>query len=60
MHLAYSVLNQIAVDQQQLQGPQRDNELILRYLAYEEACDKYRNEIVAIQKYLPGWLPKFR
>ena len=60
MHLAYSTLNHIAEDRQQIQHHQSDNELVLRYLAHEKTCNKYRNEIAAIQKYLPGWLPKFR
>lgn len=29
----------------------------LRYQAYQDICNKYRHEIAAIQKYLPGWQP---
>jgi hypothetical protein len=32
-------------------------ELQLRYQAYQDICNKYRLEIAAIQKYLPGWRP---
>lgn len=28
-----------------------------RYQAYNDVCHKYRHEIAAIQKYLPGWQP---
>lgn len=29
----------------------------LRYQAYRDICNKYRREIAAIQKYMPGWQP---
>jgi hypothetical protein len=63
MHLAYSAINTThnsgpqSVDSIQHQN---NNELMLRYQAYQTACNKYSNEIAAIQKYIPGWLPKFR
>jgi len=59
MHLAYSA---IAANNNQPTGTQHqtDNEQLLRYQAYQQTCEKYRNEIAAIQKYIPGWLPKFR
>ena len=36
-----------------------DEQLRLRYEAYQAVCKKYRNEIADIQKYLPGWTPSF-
>ena len=29
----------------------------LRYQAYLQTCEKYRRDIAAIRKYLPGWTP---
>ncbi len=63
MHLAYSAINTINNSQPLPAGSnqhQYDNELMLRYQAYQTACNKYSSEIAAIQKYIPGWLPKFR
>ncbi len=62
MHLAYSALSTNDSNQQQsiAEQQQSGNELILRYRAYQTACNKYSREIAAIQKYIPGWVPKFR
>jgi hypothetical protein len=63
MHLAYSAINTISNGQPSSVGDdqhQNNNELMLRYQAYQTACNKYSSEIAAIQKYIPGWLPKFR
>lgn len=30
-----------------------------RYQAYQTICQKYRREIADIQKYIPGWQPRF-
>jgi hypothetical protein len=63
MHLAFSAINTINNSQHQLNNGQQDPtnvDLLLRYQAYQTACDKYSQEIAAIQKYIPGWLPKFR
>jgi hypothetical protein len=63
MHLAYSAINTNHNSGPQSAGSnqhQNENELILRYQAYQTACNKYSSEIAAIQKYIPGWLPKFR
>ncbi len=61
MHLAYSALNVNPISPASVTlQPDEQNELQLRYLAYQNTCDKYCNEIAAIQKYLPGWTPKFR
>jgi hypothetical protein len=58
MHIAYSALSNNHQKQNQL--PQPENELVLRYQAYQTACSKYSREIAAIQKHMPGWMPKFR
>ena len=63
MHIAYSAINIPNNGHHLAQGAnqyQNKNEQVLRYQAYQTACDKYSSEIVAIQKYIPGWLPKFR
>jgi hypothetical protein len=63
MHLVFSAINTINNNRHQLTNSQQDQpnaELLLRYEAYQTACDKYSQEIAAIQKYIPGWLPKFR
>jgi len=63
MHLAYSAITTIAVNQYLPDSEQSENlgnEIMLRYQAYQTACEKYSREISAIQKYIPGWLPKFR
>jgi hypothetical protein len=57
MHLVYSALSNL----NPLRGtdkPPADN-LLIRYKAYQATCNKYNSEIIAIQKYLPGWRPAF-
>ena len=36
-----------------------NNEYGERYRGYYAACQKYQQEIIAIQKYIPGWQPPF-
>jgi hypothetical protein len=62
MHLAYSAISTTNTNPQQnnMQQHEPENETLLRYKAYQVTCDKFSHEIVAIQKYLPGWVPKFR
>ena len=63
MHLAFSAINTNDTIRHQLTSDQQDQpnaDLLLRYQAYQTACDKYSREIAAIQKYIPGWLPEFR
>ncbi|QEM09295.1 hypothetical protein [Mucilaginibacter rubeus] len=36
-----------------------EQEVLQRIEGYRMACEKYRDEIAAIQKYMPGWLPSF-
>jgi hypothetical protein len=58
MHLIHSALGPL--QQNVAQTNQDPTELQVRYRAYLEACDKHRDTIADIQKYLPGWMPKFR
>jgi hypothetical protein len=37
-----------------------DEQLQQRLEAYRAACQKYEQEILAIQKYMPGWAPEFK
>jgi len=37
-----------------------DRNLQQRLEAHQAACQKYQQEIIAIQKYLPGWTPAFK
>jgi hypothetical protein len=62
MHLAYSAISTTNTNLQQnnMQQHEPENETLLRYNAYQATCDKFSHEIAAIQKYLPGWVPKFR
>jgi hypothetical protein len=63
MHLAYSAINTIAANLHSSnddQDEQNDNEIMLRYLAYQTICDKYSHEIASIQRYIPDWMPGFR
>ncbi|WP_299583458.1 hypothetical protein [Mucilaginibacter sp.] len=60
MNLAYSALRITNIIQPQNEQHAPDNELMLRYQAYQATCEKFRQEIAAIQKYIPGWVPKFR
>jgi len=59
MHLAYSAFSLHNNARQNTNGI-TESDLLLRYKAYQTACNKYSREINAIKKYLPGWTPKFR
>ncbi|MEO7216258.1 hypothetical protein [Mucilaginibacter sp.] len=37
----------------------KNKELQQRLEAYQTVCNKHREEIAAIQRYLPGWMPTF-
>jgi hypothetical protein len=56
MHIAYSALRTKPKNGRALPV---SKDLTERLNAYENACDKYRAEIAAIQKYMPGWMPPF-
>lgn len=62
MHLAYSAIDINTTNTVQKNNTQQraaNHELTIRYQAYQAACNKFSREITAIQKYLPGWTPKF-
>ena len=60
MYLVHSALTTTAKTQTNAaQQHQTDHELTIRYQAYQTTCDKFSREIAAIQKYIPGWIPKF-
>jgi hypothetical protein len=64
MHIAYSALYQVSPVNQSTQlicdKNSEVSEPLLRYQAYQAACQKLSHEIAAIQKYIPGWMPAFR
>ncbi|WP_183560925.1 hypothetical protein [Mucilaginibacter sp. SP1R1] len=60
MHIAYSAMQQLTDRHPHEDTNQADQEILLRYEAYQAACIKYNKEISDIQKYIPGWLPAFR
>lgn len=49
MTLVYSALN--------TKPDEKKSEFALRYLAYQDTCEKFRKEIAAIRKYSPDWMP---
>ncbi|CAN5448506.1 hypothetical protein BH09BAC6_BH09BAC6_18380 [soil metagenome] len=59
MHIAYSALNQTSTPNQS-NSQATQNDIMLRYQAYQATCSKYSSQIAQIQKYLPGWMPAFR
>jgi hypothetical protein len=54
MHIAYSALHPAGN-----KTNRRRRSHFNRYKGYKTACCKYRHEIAAIQKYMPGWMPPF-
>ena len=56
MYIAYSALND---DTHKSHQNIDDPETQLRYRAYKQACKKHQVDIAQIQKYIPGWYPKF-
>jgi len=59
MHLAYSALD-ISENKQQGKQEQPGNDRVLRFRAYQTTCNKFSSEIAEIQKFIPGWMPKFK
>ena len=56
MHIAYSALTNTqpsVTDEHNVVH----NEHNIRLEAYQATCDKFCKEIIAIQKYIPGWIP---
>jgi len=60
MYIAYSALQTASQRNAPIQTEPQNNELLLRYQAYQSTCQKYHREIAAIQQYLPGWTPAFK
>jgi hypothetical protein len=60
MYIAYSALQAVRQHNAPIQTESQNNELLLRYQAYQSICQKYQREITAIQQYLPGWTPAFK
>jgi hypothetical protein len=56
MHLAYTAFKPENNRDQSPAGERTGNK-ILRCMAYLETCEKYRHQIDAIRKYIPGWSP---
>jgi hypothetical protein len=62
MHIAYFSVDTIdsnLISPGNEPDKQISSEAQLRYLAYQAVCSKYSDEIASIQKYIPGWMPKF-
>jgi len=57
MHIAYSALRPGSTKNRTKPA---NKQLLERYNAYQAVCQKYGDEIAAIQKYLPGWTPPFK
>jgi len=53
MHIVYNALKT------QGRSGEKNNITHKKYKAYTEICNKYKHEIAAIQKYIPGWQPAF-
>ena len=53
MHVVYNAIKKRTT------GDEKDNGVQKKYEAYLSVCNKYKHEIVAIQKYMPGWRPAF-
>lgn len=61
MYIAFSALRQptqISHDEYKAEVA-NEHEVLQRVEGYRMACEKYQDEIAAIQKYMPGWLPSF-
>jgi len=53
MYVVYNALKSCA------NRNKKKNNVQKKYEAYLTVCNKYKHEIVAIQKYIPGWKPGF-
>ncbi|WPU97265.1 hypothetical protein SNE26_14655 [Mucilaginibacter sp. cycad4] len=62
MYIAFSALRQSTGDNnnQNCSNTLNEHEVLQRFEGYRTACEKYRDEIAAIQKYMPGWMPAFK
>jgi hypothetical protein len=61
MYIAFSALQQSAREINNHNTPDtlNENDVLQRFEGYKAACEKYRDEIAVIQKYMPGWMPAF-
>ncbi|WP_162996478.1 hypothetical protein [Mucilaginibacter celer] len=61
MYIAFSALSQQSRDGESRHNNDalNSNESLIRFKAYEAACEKYKDQIIEIQKYMPGWMPPF-
>lgn len=57
MYLIYSALQHPVSPNTDDLNHQQEKQL--RYEAYRAICEKYKQEITAIQKYFPNWKPRF-
>jgi hypothetical protein len=62
MHLAYSALRDVTLGETLIAKKQTpiNRNIKLRHQGYQAACQKYKQEIAAIQQYFPGWQPAFK
>ena len=61
MHIAFSAFQQPPKGNniQNAPGTLIEHEVLQRFEGYRIACEKHKDEIAAIQKYIPGWQPAF-
>ena len=59
MYIAFSALQPQTMAGRNQNENLSNSEPVLRYKAYVATCEKYKDEIAAIQKYIPGWMPSF-
>lgn len=60
MYLAYSALQTAGNNNDDQTLNSKPTEQLLRYQAYKQTCTKYSHYIAEIQRYFPGWMPKFQ
>lgn len=58
MHIAYSAIKPTTPPKPANQATAIRQHSI-RLEAYQATCSKFSEEIAAIQKYIPGWLPAY-
>ena len=57
MYIAYSAFQTINGEDKFYEPDSTNEELLLRYQAYQTVCKKYEQDIIEIQRYLPDWAP---
>ena len=61
MHIVYSAFTETDNQNQSALPPNNqyaEEDFALILSAHQQVCHKYREEIMAIRKYLPGWKPR--